>query len=35
MVRVRFINTPDGKDVLAVAQEGDNLMKARSVYLYV
>lgn len=27
MVRVRFVNTPDGKDVVAVAREGDNLMK--------
>ena len=29
MVRVRFINTPEGKDITAVAQEGDNLMKVR------
>lgn len=29
MVRVRFVNTPEGKDVLAVAREGDNLMKVR------
>jgi hypothetical protein len=33
MVRVRFVNTPDGKDVLAVAKEGDNLMKVLWRYI--
>ena len=27
MVRVRFVNTPEGKDVVAVAHDGDNLMR--------
>ena len=26
-VRVRFINTPDGKDVITTAIEGENLLK--------
>ncbi|EWM23547.1 expressed unknown protein [Nannochloropsis gaditana] len=26
-IQVRFINTPDGNDVVTTAQEGDNLMK--------
>lgn len=35
MVRVRFVNTPDGKDVVAVAREGDNLMKVgRGVFVW-
>lgn len=26
-IRVRFVNTPDGKDVVTSANEGENLMK--------
>lgn len=26
-IRVRFVNTPDGKEVITAATEGENLMK--------
>lgn len=30
-IRVRFVNTPDGKDVVTAANEGENLMKVRAI----